>query len=171
MSRKYRVVVAFLTEAIADVIYAVGNIWCIRDRCNAVREKTVINIYCMFTEECCFIIEMLLAVHYCVLELRCVARGSAALGTRSCRQSPYLRPVVSHARQGIGHWQRCRVAKQLLHRKPRRTLHLSFYSRPRIAPAIAEDCYFGRVLSFSATDFSTSLGRFSRNFATQRDVS
>ena len=52
---------------------------------------------------------------------------------------------------------------------PRR---LAFYSRPRIAQAIAEDCYILAVFYlFQTADFSTSLGRFSRNFATRRRVS
>ena len=47
------------------------------------------------------------------------------------------------------------------------------YSRRRIAPVIAEDCYILAVfylLLFPTTDFSTSLGRFSRNFAARRGV-
>ena len=51
------------------------------------------------------------------------------------------------------------------------------YSRPRIASAIAEDCSILVVLffiySFSffpSTKFSTSLGRFSRNFGTRRGM-
>jgi len=51
----------------------------------------------------------------------------------------------------------------------------SSYSHPRIASAIAEDLYFGRVIFyflyfFPSTKFSTSLGRFSRNFATPRGI-
>jgi len=42
------------------------------------------------------------------------------------------------------------------------------YSRPHIAPAVAEDCYILAVFYlflFPTTYFSTSLGRFLQNFA------
>jgi len=51
---------------------------------------------------------------------------------------------------------------------------LYYYSRLRIAPAIAEDCYILAVFYlflFPTTDFSTPLGRFSQHFATRRGVS
>ena len=44
---------------------------------------------------------------------------------------------------------------------------------PAIAIAIARDCYILAVfliLFFPSTKFSTSLGRFSRNFATRRGM-